>query len=415
MVSPWLLAADSAPENLSIFDPVSPQGEAIRHLSVLVLAITGFIFVAVEGILIYSIIRFRRRAAPGVPPTPQPLSPEYGGEGRQQTQLSSGGENDFPSPPVPGGRGAEVRGAEASAAQPLSPEYGGEGSERPISAETGGLTPGKEPEPPQVYGSKPIEIAWTSAPALVVFVLVLVSARTLWEVNVPPPQPQAGDNTLFVTVVGRQWWWEYSYDHYNGRPLGFTTANELHIPAGEGAVARPVFLALKSADVCHSFWVPRLAGKTDLIPGRTNSMWFQTDQRGLYLGQCAEYCGTQHANMLLRVVVDSPGDFEKWLENQRQPAVEDPAVPAGRAAFLRQSCVNCHRVRGTSAQGSYAPDLTHLMSRKTLASGMIENTPKNLRRWVTDPQQIKPGCLMPAFGLSEEQCNEIVRYLLTLQ
>jgi cytochrome c oxidase subunit 2 len=349
--NPWLLTgAGPATHDLSIFDPASPPAESIRNLSVLVLAITGFIFVAVEGILVYSIVRFRRRAAAGAA------------------------------------------------------------------------------EPPQVYGSKPIEIAWTAAPALIVFVLVLVSARTLWEVNVPPPQPHEGDNTLFVTVVGRQWWWEYQYDHYNGKPIRAVgpdgketdqpviTANELHVPAGEGRVARPVYLTLKSADVCHSFWVPRLAGKTDLIPGRTNSMWFQTDRPGeLYVGQCAEYCGTQHANMLLRVVVDSPSDFESWLEHERQPAAVDPAVSAGRSAFLAQSCVNCHRVRGTPAQGGYAPDLTHLMRRQTLASGMVENTSENLSRWVADPQQIKPGCLMPAFGLGERERDDIVRYLLTLR
>jgi cytochrome c oxidase subunit 2 len=341
---PLLLAgADPAAQNLSIFDPASPPAESIRSLSVLVLAITAFIFVVVEGILIYSIFRFRRRAAAGAP------------------------------------------------------------------------------EPPQVYGSKPIEIAWTTAPALVVFVLVLVTARTLWEVNVPPPEPRAGDNTLFVTVVGRQWWWEYTYDHYNGEKLvtkanePLTTANELHVPAGEDGAPHRVFLTLKSADVCHSFWVPRLAGKTDLIPGRVNSMWFQTNQPGLYLGQCAEYCGTQHANMLLRVVVDTPSDFETWLENERQPPAEDPEASPGRAAFLSQSCVNCHRVRGTSARGSYAPDLTHLMSRQTLASGMVPNTPENLRRWVADPQRIKPGCLMPAFGLSDRERDDIVRYLLTLR
>ena len=120
-----------------------------------------------------------------------------------------------------------------------------------------------------------------------------------------------------------------------------------------------MWLTLKSADVCHSFWVPRLAGKTDLIPGHTNTMWFSTAEKGLFLGQCAEYCGTQHANMLLRVVVDSPEDFEKWLANQQKPAVEDAAVRDGKAAFLAQSCVNCHRVRGTAARGNYAPDLTH--------------------------------------------------------
>jgi cytochrome c oxidase subunit II len=336
-----LLATSGGPtQDLSIFDPASPPAESIRQLSILVLAITGFIFLIVEGVLCYCIMRFRRGAATAT-------------------------------------------------------------------------------EPPQVYGSKPIEIAWTVAPALVIFVLVLVTARTLWEVNVPPPPPQAGDNTLFVTCVGRQWWWEYNYDHYNGRKLGFTTANELHIPASEDGVPRPVFLTLKSADVCHSFWVPRLGGKTDLIPGRINAMWFQTDQPGLYLGQCAEYCGTQHAHMLLRVVVDPPRDFESWLKNEKEdqaPKDGDPeAVKSGRKVFLGQSCVNCHRVRGTPARGNYAPDLTHLMSRQTLASGMVPNTPENLRRWVADPQKIKPGCLMPAFGLTERELDDVVRYLLTLR
>jgi cytochrome c oxidase subunit 2 len=359
------LLADATTQNLSIFDPVSPPAESIRNLSVLVLAITAFIFIAVEGILVYAIVRFRRRTATGT-----------------------------------------AAGADATVG---------------------------ETEPPQVYGSKPIEIAWTAAPALVVFVLVLASARTLWEVNVPPPLPREGDQTLLVTVVGRQWWWEYTYDHYNGRALGFTTANELHVPASEEGLARPVYLILKSADVCHSFWVPRLAGKTDLIPGRTNSMWFQTDQPGLYLGQCAEYCGTQHANMLLRVVVDSPTDFQRWLDLQQKdrwpipddPRIRDKRVRAGENAFLSQTCVNCHAVRGTPAKGRYAPDLTHLMSRRTLASGMIANDPEDrpldnlegskLRAWVADPQQIKPGCLMPAFGLSDRERNDIVRYLLTLR
>jgi cytochrome c oxidase subunit 2 len=331
------LLADAAAHDLSIFDPVSPPAESIRSLSVLVFAITGFIFVVVEGILVYSIVRFRRRVA---------------------STLS---------------------------------------------------------EPPQVYGSKPIEIAWTAAPALIVFVLVLVTARTLWEVDVPPPRPQEGDNTLFVTVVGRQWWWEYTYDHYNGRPLGFTTANELHVPVSEHGAPHRIYLALRSADVCHSFWVPRLAGKTDLIPGRTNSLWFQTDQSGLYVGQCAEYCGTQHAGMLLRVVVESPPVFEAWLEDQQKPAVDDPGASTGRSAFLGQSCVNCHRVRGTPAQGNYAPDLTHLMRRRTLAAGLLSNTPENLRHWVADPQTLKPGCLMPAFGLGEQEREDIVRYLLTLR
>jgi cytochrome c oxidase subunit 2 len=174
-------------------------------------------------------------------------------------------------------------------------------------------------------------------------------------------------------------------------------------------------LTLESADVCHSFWVPRLAGKTDLIPGRSAWNHIRLTRPGVYLGQCAEYCGTQHANMLIRVVVDTPADFARWLENEARPAVDDPAVAEGKAVFLSQSCVNCHRIRGTPAQGTYAPDLTHLMSRDTLASGMTPNTPEALRRWVADPQAVKPGCLMPAFGLDEPDRERLVRYLETLR
>jgi len=270
-------------------------------------------------------------------------------------------------------------------------------------------------EPPQIYGSKPIEVAWTVAPALIVFTLVLVTTRTLWEVEVPQPQPAAEDNALFVTVTGKQWWWRFSYDHYNGRPLSFVTANELHVPASSAEVPRRIFLTLESADVCHSFWVPRLAGKTDLIPGVTNHMRFEVNETGLFLGQCAEYCGTQHAGMLLRVVVDEPAAFESWLAAQAQPAAEQPAAADGRAAFLSESCVNCHRVEGTAAHGSYGPDLTHLMSRQTLASGLLPNSPENLRRWILDPQQLKSECLMPAFGLSAAKRDLIVDYLLSLR
>lgn len=331
-------AGQQAAQNLSIFAPVSPPAESIRTLSILVFAITGFIFLVVEGVLIYCIIRSRRRAA---------------------------GERD---------------------------------------------------EPPQVYGSKPIEIAWTAAPALVVFILMLVTARSLWEIKVQPPRsPEANDHALFVTVVGRQWWWEYTYESYDGKKLGFTTANELHVPASEPGIERPIYLTLKSADVCHSFWVPRLAGKTDLIPGHTNAMWFQTEKTGLFVGQCAEFCGSQHANMLLRVIVEPEGDFARWLAHEASPAADDPALADGKAAFLAQTCVNCHAVRGTPARGTYAPDLTHLMSRQTLAAGMVPNSSTELARWVDDPQSVKPGCLMPAFGLSTRDRDRIVGYLQTLR
>jgi len=337
-MSGLFLLADGATsaQNLSIFSPASPPAESIRSLFIVVLAISAAIFLLVEGVLLYSIVRFRRSSRDGI-------------------------------------------------------------------------------EPPQVYGSMPIEIAWTAAPMLICFLLALILTRTEFEVRVNPDTPPPGSKPLYVTVIGHQWWWEYVYDKYDGQDVGFITANELHVPAGEAGVARPVYLTLKSADVCHSFWVPRLAGKTDLIPGRTNQLWFQTSQQGLFLGQCAEYCGTQHAHMLLRVNVDSPEEFQNWLNAQRKPAVDDAAARAGRDVFLGQSCVNCHRVTGTSANGTYAPDLTHLMSRQTLASGMVPNTREELRKWVKNPLQTKQGCLMPAFGLSEQQVDLIVNYLMTLK
>ncbi|MGH7226994.1 MAG: cytochrome c oxidase subunit II, partial [Gemmataceae bacterium] len=280
-------------------------------------------------------------------------------------------------------------------------------------------------EPPQVYGSKPIEIAWTAAPALIVFVLTLVIARTEWEVRVDPEivQPDLKDSKpLRVAVIGHQWWWEYVYDRDGDDKLGFIAANELHVPASNRQTPserRPVFLTLQSADVNHSFWLPRLAGKTDLIPGRTNTMWFETEQTGLFVGQCAEYCGTQHANMLLRVYVDSPEEFSRWLANESKDARDndDAEVRKGKQVFLAQSCINCHRVRGTPARGTVGPDLTHLMSRETLAGGMLKNdrAGKNLRQWIADPQKIKPGCLMPAFGLSEAELDGVVRYLTSLK
>lgn len=331
---PGLLAAS---ENLSIFDPVSPPAESIRTLGHLVFAITGGIFLIVEGVLFYNLFHFRH----GPPAT--------------------------------------------------------------------------SAEPPQVYGSKPIEIAWTAAPALVVFVLTLVIIRTLWEVNVDPHRPPKDSKPLRVKVVGHQWWWEYIYESYDGQELGFTTANELHVPATNFSVPnerRPIYLTLESADVCHSWWVPRLAGKTDLIPGRTNHMWFETGQTGLYLGQCAEFCGTQHAGMLLRVYVEPPDEFARWVADQK---TDGRSSNEGKNRFLAHSCVNCHRVRGTSAVGTFGPDLTHLMSRQTLASGIVPNTKENLRDWIANPQQVKEGCLMPAFGLSKSEIDLIVGYLSTLR
>lgn len=278
-------------------------------------------------------------------------------------------------------------------------------------------------EPPQVYGSTPIEIAWTTAPALIVFVFILALFRTEFKVRTDPARPPEGSEPLYVTVIGHQWWWEYVYERLGDQDLlasdgsKIVTANELRVPVSDESQRRPVYLTLKSADVCHSFWVPRLAGKTDLIPGRVNQMWFEAQESGIFLGQCAEYCGTQHANMLLRVVVEKPEAFRKWLEAERLPAAAPTTddLRRGRDLFLKTSCVNCHRVRGTSAQGTFGPDLTHLMARQTLASGMVDNTPELLNRWIVDPQTIKPGCLMPAMKLSTDELDRVVQYLRSLR
>ncbi|MGA7110400.1 MAG: c-type cytochrome, partial [Terracidiphilus sp.] len=195
----------------------------------------------------------------------------------------------------------------------------------------------------------------------------------------------------------------------------FSTANELHIPVSTNAEPAATFLKLTSADVNHSFWIPRLAGKTDLIANHVNSMWMDPEKPGLYLGQCAQFCGSQHALMLLRVYVDTPGQFAAWVKNQEQPARQDPAGSAGRKVFETQACMNCHTVSGTAATGRFGPDLTHVMSRETLASGAMDNTPANLRQWIKSPDTFKRGALMPAMQLNDEQLDEVTAYLETLK
>lgn len=261
-------------------------------------------------------------------------------------------------------------------------------------------------EPPQVYGSRQIELAWTIIPILIVLVLFLASARVIAFTQ----RTSFEQKPLDVDVVGHQFWWEYRYPG-----LGVVTANELHVPASDPARPTPTLLHLYSADTDHSFWVPQLAGKTDLIPNFPNSMWIDPVEPGLYLGQCAQYCGTQHAKMLLRVYVQSPDDFAKWVAGQRQPAIASAAVARGREVFERAACMNCHAIAGTAATGRFGPDLTHLMSRDTLASGIIPNTRANLRGWIKDPSAFKPGSRMPAMGHDESDLDALTDYLMTLR
>lgn len=262
-------------------------------------------------------------------------------------------------------------------------------------------------EPPQVYGSNPIEFAWTIGPILIVFVLALATTRTIYEVQAVTKPPGALD----VTVIGHQWWWEIRYPEF-----GIVTANELHVPVNDDLNTAPTFLTLESADVVHSFWVPRLAGKTDVVPNHTNHMWFDPRLEGVYLGQCAEFCGTQHARMLLRVYVQSRADFDTWVKSQQAPSVPAaPDVAAGERVFQTTACVNCHSVNGTIGTGRFGPDLTHLMSRDTIAAGAALNTEANLRAWVDDPDHFKPGVLMPAMKLPQEDLDQLVAYLATLR
>jgi cytochrome c oxidase subunit 2 len=261
-------------------------------------------------------------------------------------------------------------------------------------------------EPTQVYGSTQIELAWTIIPILIVVVLFLATARVIHSVQ-DAPKPEAA---LEVVAIGHQFWWEFRYPQ-----LGVVTANELHIPVSELAHPVPTFLTLLSADTDHSFWVPQLAGKTDLIPNRVNHMWMDPYQTGIFLGQCAQYCGTQHAKMLLRVYVDTPDEFDAWVRAQTQPAVQDTGMSGGRHIFESTACINCHAISGTVADGRFGPDLTHLMSRQTIASGAAENTKANLRLWVQTPDAIKPGSLMPAMQLSNADLDALVDYLETLR
>jgi cytochrome c oxidase subunit 2 len=261
-------------------------------------------------------------------------------------------------------------------------------------------------EPPQIYGSNQIELSWTVIPILIVVMLFLATARIILATQDAPKPADALD----VTVIGHQFWWEYRYPK-----LGIVTANELHIPVSDLKHPTPTYLTMSSADTDHSFWVPRLAGKMDLIPNRINTMWLDPESPGLYLGQCAQYCGTQHALMLLRVYADTPAEFTAWVSHQRQSAVDDPAVAEGRGVFQQTACISCHTVAGTIATGRFGPDLTHIASRDTIASGSVPLTSANLRAFIDNPAQFKPGCLMPAMHLNDHDLDAVTAYLMTLK
>jgi len=219
------------------------------------------------------------------------------------------------------------------------------------------------------------------------------------------------EDALHIEITGHQWWWEVRYDDQDASKV-FDTANEIHIPVG-----RTVALTLKADDVIHSFWVPNLHGKKDLIPGRTNTTMLRADAPGVYRGQCAEFCGYQHAWMGLLVVAEPPDAYARWEAAQRAtpPEPSDATIAEGRRVFEGTTCAMCHAVQGTRANARRAPDLTHLASRRTLAAVALDNTPSNLAAWVQDPQRFKPGSNMPPVQLPPEQLGPLLAYLGSLQ
>lgn len=244
------------------------------------------------------------------------------------------------------------------------------------------------------WGERFIVIAGVIIPSV-----ILIGVFVLSQIDLSTTSKE--DPTMTVEVVGRLWWWEARY------PNGAVTANEIHIPAGQ-----PVRFKLLSEDAIHSFWVPRLQGKVDHIPGRVNYLTLEADEPGRYRGQCAEFCGLEHAKMAFYVVADSPERFQSWLEEQTRPAEEPSGAAAeGEKVFLTTTCAGCHAVAGTSADADIGPDLTHIGSRGTLAAGTIPNTRANMAEWITDPRAIKPGALMPPTELTGEQLDALLDYL----
>ena len=248
-----------------------------------------------------------------------------------------------------------------------------------------------------------IAVSATVVILLVFLVTDLSIGRTL------DPVPSA--HPLTIELTGKQWWWDVTYADTS--PSGrFTTANEIHIPVGQ-----PVLFVLNARDVIHSFWVPNLAGKKDLIPGYTQSMWFQADTAGDYRAQCAEFCGLQHAKMALHVIAEPPDKYRQWVTAQRAPAKSptDSVADRGREVFLTGQCAMCHNITGTVAGSHNGPDLTHLASRRTIAAGTLANTRGALAGWIVDPQRVKPGAKMPPNQLSPPDLDALLTYLQSLK
>ncbi|MEA2452603.1 MAG: cytochrome c oxidase subunit [Actinomycetota bacterium] len=257
--------------------------------------------------------------------------------------------------------------------------------------------PGREAA--QFHGNTKLEIVLTLVPALILIGLLIPSIKTIFDIAHKP------EGALEITVTARQFWWQYDYDDFD-----FATANELHIPVGQ-----PVHLTLKGADVIHSYWIPRLSGTQDVVPGHNNELNFTALEPGRYMGQCKEFCGLSHANMRLIVFAHPPAEFQTWVSEQQKPAAPPSAdVAEGQKLFLEGACINCHAIQGTDAAATTAPDLTHLASRETFGGATFELNEANLAEWLADPPAMKPGSLMPDYGLSQDEITKLVDYLMSL-
>ncbi len=312
----------------SILQPASENAGTIANLIWVILGIATFVFVVVEALLIYAIVRYRRRP---------------------NSEL-----------------------------------------------------------PKQIEGNVPLEIGWTAFPAIVLAIVFALTLGTLTRLDTPPAVQAGAGSTqaVHVVVIGHQWWWEFQYPD-----LGITTANELHVPVGT-----TLFLDLELGDVIHSFWVPELGSKMDAIPGRVNHTWYKLTKTGDYYGQCAEFCGVEHAMMHIKVVVETPDQYQAWVKDQQQPVPTlSGAAAQGEKEFLSMPCQACHTINGTKAQGKVGPNLTHFASRSTFAGASFDNTPQNVQQWLHNPQQMKPGNQMPNLGLTNDQVNNLVQFLESLK
>ncbi len=257
-------------------------------------------------------------------------------------------------------------------------------------------------EPRQKYGNFRLEIIWTAIPIVLVLILFVLTMRTMQAVAAPAP----AQSDVNITVIGHQWWWEFDYPD-----LGIVTANEMHVPVGAN-----VKMVVTSADVIHSFWVPQLANKVDAIPGQNNNLWFQAQNLGTFDGQCAEFCGLNHANMRVKVVVESDTDFQAWVANQQAPLVQ-PANDQQQQAYnliTKGICSTCHTLGDNKGATNIGPNLTHLMSRSVFAGAMYDMNITNLHDWLSDPQALKPGNKM-IVNLTPDQVNTLMSYLTELK